>query len=186
MRKNLVHILFVSFGAMASHYVTANAGEQKTAHRISVAKIPLAIAPQDDISVLATDVTDLKFGEFFKMPIGPRGLDPSEKLLSLAGKRVRIVGYMVRQETPAAGVFMLVPLPVALGDEDEALSDDLPASTVFVHVGQAAQSESSKPVPHYAGLLRLTGTLSLGSFDEPDGHVSTVRLQLDSELVQAL
>ena len=76
---------------------------------------------------------DLKFFEFFKMPIGPRGLQPTEKLVGLDGKRVRILGYMAKQEQSAAGMFLLTPLPVSMGDEDEGLADDLPPSTVFVH-----------------------------------------------------
>ena len=125
-------------------------------------------------------VTDLKFREFFKMPIGARGLEASAKLVALAGQRVRILGYMARQALPGAGTFILAPLPVALGDEDESLSDDLPASSVFVHFNPGVD------VAHFSGLLRLTGTLSLGPFDEADGHVSTVRLELDPGVAQAL
>ena len=116
------------------------------------------------------------------MPIGPRGLEPTEKLKSLAGKRIRMVGYMVRQETPASGYFVLSPLPVSLGDEDESLADDLPASVVFVHLGPPG----GQPLAFYPGLLRVTGTLSLGAREEADGHVSSVRLQLDPELAQAM
>ena len=133
-------------------------------------------------------VTDLKFREFFKMPIGARGLEASEKLISLAGKRVRILGYMAKQATPAAGMFILAPVPVSLGDEDESLSDDLPASSVFVHVAAAdsVRPAQARPVAYFSGLLRLTGTLSLGPHEESDGHVSTVRLELDPEQAQAL
>ncbi len=129
-----------------------------------------------------TGVTDLKFREFFKLPIGPRGLEPAEKLTSLAGKRVRLVGYIARQETPTVGFFVLSPLPVSLGDEDESLADDLPASVIYVHVA----APEDKPLPYYSGLLRLTGTLSLGAYEESDGHVSSVRLQLDPELTRAM
>ena len=125
-------------------------------------------------------ITDLKFREFFKMPIGPRGLEPSAKLIALAGQRVRLLGYMARQAVPDAGTFILAPMPVALGDEDESLSDDLPASSVFVHFSP------SFDVAYVPGLLRLTGTLRLGSFEENDGHVSTVRLELDPDLAQAV
>ena len=184
IQKNLARILLISFGSLAN-YAAANGG-QATAHRASIQKAPAAVAVKGNLPKLPSDVTDLKFREFFKMPIGPRGLDPSEKLMALAGKRVRLIGYMARQETPTAGFFILAPLPVALGDQDEALSDDLPASTVFVHVAQPAQALPTDAVPHYAGLLRLTGILSLGPLEEADGHVSTVRLQLDPELVQAM
>lgn len=143
---------------------------------------PLAIAVQGELPPPPPGVTDLKFREFFKLPIGPHGLEPAEKLTSLAGQQVRVVGYMARQETPTAGFFVLAPLPVALGDEDESLADDLPASVIFVH----AAAPDDRPLPYFSGLLRLTGTLNLGAFEESDGHVSSVRLQLDPELTQAM
>ncbi|MGH9884568.1 MAG: hypothetical protein ACREBE_03515, partial [bacterium] len=76
--------------------------------------------------VARAEVSELRFGEIFEMPVGPRGLEPSAKLLELDGKHVRMRGYMVRAETPTPGVFILSPFPVALGDEDESLADDLP------------------------------------------------------------
>ena len=148
-------------------------------HTINLQAAPAVIAVQGNLPTLPASVTDLKFGEFFKMPIGPRGLDASAKLLALSGKPVRIVGYMARATPPVAGMFILTPLPVSLGDEDESLSDDLPASSVFVHLDPTSVQTA---VPYYPGLLRLTGTLALGPFDEIDGHVSTVRLLIDADL----
>ena len=49
---------------------------------------------------------DLNFREFFALPIGPKGLVPSARLLGLDGRRVRIVGYMVKQEEPTAGLLI--------------------------------------------------------------------------------
>lgn len=144
---------------------------------------PAVIAVQGNLPALPATVTDLKFGEFFTMPIGPRGLVPSPKLRALSGKTVRIVGYMARAGTPVAGMFILTPLPVSLGDEDESLSDDLPASSVFVQMDTAI---ASAPLPYYPGLLQLTGKLMLGAFEEADGHVSTVRLILDADLTRAI
>ena len=134
----------------------------------------------------AVGATDLKFSEIFRLPIGPTGLEPSAKLLSLAGKKVRLVGYMASVELPIPGRLVMTPLPVSLGDEDESLSDDLPATAVFVHLS-AVHAQST--VPNLRGLLQVVGTLELGAQDEPDGHVSSVRLRLDepasSRLVQA-
>jgi hypothetical protein len=130
----------------------------------------------------AAGVAELKFHDFFKLPIGPRGLEPTQKLLQLNGQRVRITGYMARQENPTAGLFILTPLPVAMGDEDDSLADDLPAAVVFVHI----EPQADRIVPYVSGLLKLSGTLQLGSQDEADGHVSTVRLILDPALAQAL
>jgi len=133
-------------------------------------------------SEASRELPDLKFREFFKLPNGPRGLEPTERLKSLAGRRVAIVGYMVRQDVPANDFFVLSPVPVSLGDQDESLADDLPASVVFVHF----QAPGATPPVFLPGLLRVCGTLILGAQEESDGHVSSVRLQLDAETSQAL
>jgi hypothetical protein len=124
--------------------------------------------------------TDLKFRDFFKLPVGPKGLEATEKLLSLNDKRVRLIGYMAQQELPTPGVFVFSPVPVSLGDEDESLADDLPASVVFVHL----QGSGDKPIPFVPGLIKLTGTLRVGAFEEIDGHVAQVRLMLDPPLTK--
>ena len=126
---------------------------------------------------------DLKFRDFFTLPIGPTGLTPSPRLLSLAGQRVRIVGYMARQEQPTAGIVILAPLPVVLGDEDESYADDLPAATLYVHLPEA---ERARSVAYAPGLVSFTGVLQLGATSEADGRVSFVRLQLDPESSRAL
>lgn len=121
----------------------------------------------------ATATAELLFRDFFQMPVGPQGLQPSPRLTALNGQTVRIRGYMVHQDAPSPGLFILSPLPVALGDADESLSDDLPPAVVFVHFDGPAQ-------PYVAGLLQVTGMLSVGAHDERDGHVSQVRLRLDA------
>lgn len=127
----------------------------------------------------ANGVTNLKFGEFYKMPVGPRGLELTPKLLSLAGKKIRIVGYMAKAEPATPSMFILSPLPVEMGDEDEKLVDDFPPNSLFVHMG-----ESQLMLPYIEGLMNLTGVLRVGSFNEPDGHVSTFQLELDPEIVR--
>lgn len=126
----------------------------------------------------AEAVPELRFGEMFARPVGPRGLQPSAKLLALNGQTVRMLGYMAAAELPMAGRLILTPLPATLGDEDEHLADDLPAHAVFVHLSGPAADQA---VPNHAGLVRLQGLLSVGPQNEADGHVSTVRLVLDSE-----
>jgi hypothetical protein len=145
---------------------------------------PLAGAPESTASPLRSElgalngVADLKFRDIFKLPVGPRGLEPSDRLLALDGQPVRLVGYMVRQPLAVPGSFILAPLPVALGDEDESFADDLPASVVYVHLARESQLAV---VGHTPGLLALVGTLRLGSQAEADGRRSAVRLQLDAE-----
>ncbi|MBI3560692.1 MAG: hypothetical protein HY080_03100 [Gammaproteobacteria bacterium] len=135
----------------------------------------------DMLALPAHDITDLKFHDFFKMPVGSRGLRPTEKLLQLDGKRIRILGYMVKQEEPLDGMFLLTALPVTMGDEDESLADDLPPATLFVHLQNTGQR-----LPYVAGLITLTGVLSVGGQEEGNGRVSTVRLLLDQGTAEEL
>ena len=156
-------------------------GSAARAHAAPV-PAPSAIAVMGPLPQLPADVSDLKFRELFTLPVGPRGLVPSARLMALAGKRVRLIGYMAQQEDPVPGLFIFAALPVMLGDADDNLADDLPPSSVFVHV----TGHEGKVLPFFPGLLRLTGTLALGAFDEVDGHVSAVRLQLDPDLAVAM
>jgi hypothetical protein len=127
--------------------------------------------------------TDLKFRDFFTLPVGPKGLVPSDRLLGLAGQRVRVVGYMARQEQPSPGILIVAPLPVALGDEDESYSDDLPATALYVHLADADRRHG---VPWMPGLLSFSGVLRIGATSEADGRMSFVRLELDPELSHAI
>lgn len=124
---------------------------------------------------LPAGVTELKFNEFFVNPVGPRGLELTEKLRGLAGRKVRILGYMAHREAQPPGGFLLTPLPVEVHDHDNALAEDFPASVVQVSV----PTMRDQPVPHTPGLMLLTGTLSVGNRPEPDGRISLVQLELD-------
>lgn len=177
-RQHLAQVLLLAGWLTFPVCAAANEVEWQA---LSAGETPTVVAAANE-QLTTQDLTDLRFHEFFKLPIGPRGLEATDKLQSLAGKRIRIVGYMARQETPASGYFVLSPLPVSLGEEDESLADDLPASVVFVHMGPPGD----QPLPFSPGLLRVSGTLSLGAFEEADGHVSSVRLQLDPEIAQAM
>ena len=148
----------------------------------SAGPVPPALQVRADQAAPA-GVTELKFRDFFTLPIGPRGLAPSARLLSLVGQRVRVVGYMARQSEATAGIVIVAPLPVALGDEDESFSDDLPASALYVHLTDA---DRHLGVPWMPGLLGFTGVLQLGAMTEADGRISFVRLLLDPELSHVL
>lgn len=125
---------------------------------------------------LPPGVIDLKFSEFFRQPIGPRGLEYTDRLRSLEGRRIRILGYMVRQDQPVARRFLLSPVSQTLHQEEYGPCDDLPATTVHV----CTSAESPTNTPFTPGLLLLTGKLSLGNRTEADGRISTVRLELDA------
>jgi len=143
---------------------------------------------------LPQGVTELNFSGFFKSPVGPRGLEISEALLALNGRRVRILGYMVREQTadhdelpaaqdasspPAGGAvpdrFLLTALPQTTNFAHYGLCEDLPPQVVYVTVARTVGAL----VAHTEKRLLLTGVLSIGAQPEPDGRVSVVRLKLD-------
>lgn len=119
---------------------------------------------------------ELKFASFFKQPIGPRGLEIADALRAADGKRVRLVGYMVAQEEPLAGRFMLTPRPVRMSEHADGDADDLPPATVMVLLDA---QQRDRIVAHQSGLVALTGLLTLGREEDSAGRVSWVRLQLD-------
>lgn len=127
-------------------------------------------------TVLAQPATDLSFKEFYAFPIGPRGLEPTQKLLSLNNRRVHITGFMVQEEEPLAGLFLLTPLPVSLAEKEDGPADDLPAATLFVHM---PVRDAAHVNPYRPGLWDLTGTLQVGNQQESNGRVSYTRLLLD-------
>lgn len=124
---------------------------------------------------LPAGLTELKFSEFFVSPVGDRGLTLTDKLQSLDGKRVRILGYMAQQEKPVPGMFLFSAFPVRLNEEHYGLADDLPAATCFVSMPK----NRDRVVTHTTQLMLLSGTLSVGNREEPDGRISTVRLALE-------
>lgn len=124
---------------------------------------------------LPPGVTELKFSEFFRQPIGPRGLEYTEKLRALDGRRIRILGFMARQTKPAERCFLLSPVPLTLNEVEYGHADDLPATAIHVFT----TSDAPAATPFTPGLLLLTGKLSLGNRLEADGRTSTVRLFLD-------
>ena len=123
----------------------------------------------------ATPAADLKFAQFFKTPIGPAGLELSDALRGADGRQVRLVGYMVAQEDAKPGRFWFTPRPVRMSEHADGEADDLPASTVTVLLDPA---QKDRLVAHRDGLVALTGTLSVGGFEDETGRVSWVRLQL--------
>jgi hypothetical protein len=126
------------------------------------AEIPAALA----------DTTELKFSEFYG-PIGDRGLAFSEKTRSLAGKRVRLSGFMVREPSPATGAFRFASLPITVENNGLCFADDVPPAVAHII------APPGKPMPWRPGRLTLSGTLELGPRLEADGRNSFVRVVLD-------
>ncbi len=155
---------------------------------------------------LPDGVAEIRFSEFYKMPVGPLGLERSEKLVALEGQLVRLVGYFVfedwstcscpsteapseapaRNGRPAApawmkhvipGRAMLCSLPASVSLGHYGLSEDLPPQVAFLTL----QSRFGEPVFYRPGLFAVTGKLSLGNREEPDGRTSYVRISVDEE-----
>ncbi|HUL76489.1 MAG TPA: hypothetical protein VL691_04425 [Vicinamibacteria bacterium] len=121
---------------------------------------------------------DVAFREFFEPT--PRELRPSARLLSLEGRRVRLVGFMVRSEEPPTGGFFLCPFP-AVATESGGGTADLPPETVFVVVPAAR----GRLIPHSTRQVVVEGVLELGSRAGEDGQVSAIRVVLDRPLPNA-
>lgn len=158
----------------------------RTAIALSLLAIALAggadAAERRGLPAPEAGVTDLRFGDWFKLPVGRAGLEPSPQLRALDGQRVRVLGYVVGEEEPTPGVFMLTANPVTLAEVADGPADDLPPATLFVHL---APADAAKVVAHRPGLLVLTGVLELGNREEPNGRTSFVRLRLDQPLPAA-
>lgn len=158
-------------------------GDTVSIPSVAARDVPRALAVRGELGTPPHGVAELKFGDLFRMPVGPLGLEPSDKLAALDGKRVRMVGYVVPLYPPAEDRFLLSPLAVDIGHEDESLADNIPPSAVMVHLSESAGAT----IPRIPGLVQLTGTLSVGSReDAASGRVSSVQLTLDAPVARAL
>jgi hypothetical protein len=121
--------------------------------------------------------------EFFQFPVGPKGLQISSSLREAQGKRVSMQGYVVQQEVAAPGQFLLTPRPVQMSQHADGEADDLPPSTVAVSLPAEQQDWI---VAYTRGLVEVVGVLDVGRQEGPDGRVTWVRLQLDSEATRRM
>ena len=156
--------------------------------------------PKVELPPLPQGVEELKFDDFFKTPVGPRGLEFTDRIKSLDGKKVRIVGYQVVEavtvdnDEPVApgtdekerlaaamraasvpGRLLLAPAPETINSSHYGLCDDLPPQVLYVTVPEAA----GKILPQHRGPLLLTGTIEIGNKPEADERLSSVRMKLD-------
>lgn len=124
----------------------------------------------------------IAFAEMFKRPVGPYGLEPSARLQALAGQRVQMVGYVVREEARTPGLFILSTLPISLSDVEDGPADDLPPAVVFVHLqgedADAVVRDQREPIG-------VVGVLEIGNRVEANDRVSFVRILLDPRSVAA-
>ncbi|HEU5081401.1 MAG TPA: hypothetical protein VFT72_19470 [Opitutaceae bacterium] len=179
LRSRGLFIAYV-FGAAAAAILSATGLHAKSAGW-NADSLTSELANIKKLPALPDGVAELKFSDFYKFPAGPCGLEYSDKLKQLNGRRVRILGFMVEQERPSRGVAMLTPYRETTDEEEYGLCDDLPPATIFAVLPKYQDA----PVPYTPGPLLLTGILEVGKRIEADGRVSHVRLLVDPESTPA-
>jgi hypothetical protein len=177
---------------MSSRYVLAGflvlAAAAAAAHQVSapsrLSQAPKAFVVERALPPPPRDVAELRFGDIFKTPVGPLGLEAGARLAELDGKRVRLVGYMVQQEQPGTGAFVLSPLPLTLGSADEGLADEMPPTALLVQLPESARFSPA----HMPGLIQVTGRLQVGRVESAaiPGRVFPARVELDPRLAKVL
>jgi hypothetical protein len=122
-------------------------------------------------------VPELKFRDFYRTPLGPRGIELTEVIHELEGQTVCVVGYMVQSTHLTPGTFLLTPRPVKMDDCHYGLADDLPPQTLQVTVPALA----GRKARYQPGLVSVVGKLELGPKEQPDGRNCAVRLVMEEQ-----
>lgn len=143
----------------------------------AVAALFLGHASAQPMSAAVGQPEALRFSDFYVTPIGPRGLEMSSVLRQAHGKTVALSGYMVQQEQPLIGQFLLTVRPVQMSEDADGEADDLPPTTVLVTLDP---SQKDWVVPHVRGLMQVQGQLSVGRQETASGRVFWVQLHLPS------
>jgi hypothetical protein len=148
------------------------------------AAVPIGAASTADRPIATAKSTlpanPLSFRDFFEPT--PRELKPSVKLVSLNGKRVRLIGFMAHPDTDhdggeaavVPGSFYLCPHPTECA-EGGAGTGDLPSSAVLVILSRGW----NRTLPFTPRALEVVGRLELGPRTEVNGQVSSLRIFLD-------
>ncbi len=134
-------------------------------------------------TTVSRQVTELRFRDFFRTPAERPGLDISDTLRQADGQTVRLVGYMVQQENPVPGRFLLTPRPMQMSAHTDRDTDDLSSATVMVYLDPSQQDQA---VPHVRGLVTVSGMLSLSRHEDCDDRGASAHLQLDAEAARTM
>jgi hypothetical protein len=171
----------------------------------SIQRPPVSMLGEAPVQLppLPEGVEELKFADFYKMPVGPRGLEMTERLKQLEGAKVRLSGYFVFEDwsscscpptsadaasnrRPAMPAWMkhvvpgraiFCPLPTSVNLDHYGLGDELPSQMAFLTIAP----RFGQPVFFRPGFFTAIGVLELGNKAEPDGRVSHVRLKVENE-----
>ncbi len=164
------------FLSAATSVASARAQTTEPKPTLPVAVSVPAKKPVTPLPALSPGVTHVGWDQFIKTPVGDYGLELTDAIKTLDGKKVRLLGYMVRRDEPAPGGFFLAPYQIGV-EEHEAGFADLPPQAVYVSIPYNA----TKIVPHTPRPLLLTGTFSVGQKRVENGMVSSLfRLVLDA------
>ena len=128
-------------------------------------------------------IIELSFRDFFRLPVGPGGVEFSERLARANGRQVRLTGYMVQRETATPGQFLLTPRPVQMSEHADGDANDLPPATVLVRLDP---TQTDWAVPHVRGLVGVTGVLRVGRREEADKQVFWVGLELSPDATRSM
>jgi hypothetical protein len=139
-----------------------------------------AASAQAEVPDDMRELPELNFAEFFA-PIGPGGLEYSEKIRALAGQRVRVRGFMVQQTERVPALFLFAGMPVKVDTRADCNETDTPPAMIHVFVPGATKALPFVPGPHF-----LSGTLEIGARTEQDDRISVARLVLDEPARAAL
>ncbi len=117
--------------------------------------------------------TELRFDELYSK-YGVLGLELSPKAKSLAGKSIRVLGYVAPPLKAEAAFFVLMRAPASVCPFCST-DADWPVDIMVVYPRQTGQQ------PHSATPMAVTGRLEFGSkIDRDTGFVSHVRI-VDAE-----
>jgi hypothetical protein len=111
----------------------------------------------------AGETEDFSFQQLFES--STRELKPSTKLLSLNGKRVRMVGFMAQKETQPEGAVYLCPRPVFV-DEAGSGTGELPSGSVRVILSMG----KNQKITYFSRTIEVTGILEAGNRLEAYGN----------------
>lgn len=165
----MIAALIAGFVLVATHSLRAAEARSPGAPMMDGKSAAPALPPVPE------GVTHLDFSDFFKLPVGPEGLELTAKIAALDGRKVRLLGYMVKQANPSPWKILMSPIPVVTREREYSQAEDLPPNVVHVFLPR----DPSPIRPHTPGLFLLTGRFEVGNRAEADGRVSMFRLFLD-------
>jgi hypothetical protein len=108
-------------------------------------------------------------------------LKPSPRAASLAGARVRLVGFIAELEVPPENALYLVPQPIHC-DEAGGGTADLPPEAVLVALPASMQPRRE----HTPQPVEAVGVLGVGNHSDGQGRVANFRLRLSAPELKAL